>query len=326
MPHLPSNYIAANFLAANHLPGGTGTAVPTAPPATPTNGNAILAFPNYPDSTYVAVAFSGGSWQPALPLANLRNRELAKVARSTAATLVATQFQVDLGVTRGVRVFAIPKHTLSAGARIRIRGSATAGVFTSPVYDTGWLDVWPRIYAPGSLPWGHPSFWTGRLSAEDAEGYNIGFVHVAADVQTARYWLWEIDDTANPDGYVDLARLFMASGWQPSINMEFGAGYGWEDATTSQQSLGGVEYYDERPRRRVFAFMIGNLPVDEALTQPFEMQRLLGKAGQLFFVFNPTDTYHMHRRSFLATMRELSPLQLPYHDASTAAFTLQEVL
>lgn len=286
----------------------------------------ILAHPNHVDSSFYSVVFSGGNWQLTLPLTNLADPRLAKVARSTDAALAATQFDVDLGTPRSIRVFAIPRHNITIQGRIRIRASNTAGVFTAPAYDTGWIDVWTEVYAPNSVEWEHPSFWFGKLSGEEAADYDIAFIHVASASKDARYWRFEIDDTANPDGYVELSRLFMAPGWQPTVNMGRGAELGVETDTTVERSLGGIHFYDRQKPRRVARFTLPLLGADEALGQAFEMQRQLGIDRQLFYIFDPADTYNLHRRSFLGTIRELTPLEFPYVDRVTTAFQLEEVL
>ena len=286
----------------------------------------ILGFPNHADATYYTVGLSGGSWVAGLPLTNLRDERLAKVARSTDDALASTKFVIDMGVSRPILLFCIPRCNISRDGLIRIRGSESADGITAAVYDTGWVDVWTRIYVFGSLPWGHPSFWDGKLAAEDAAYYDVAFIHVAATEQTARYWSWEIDDTTNADTYVELSRLFMAPGWQPTINMQYGATFGVETDTTAEKSLGGVEYYDRQAPRRTAKFVVGNLDEDEALANAFEMQRTLGIDRQLYLVWDSDDTDNLHRRSILATMRSLTPLEFPYFDAATAAFQLQEVL
>jgi len=252
--------------------------------------------------------------------------QLADVARSTNDTNASTKFEVNLDVQRAVRVFVIPKHNLSTAAQYRIRGSNTAGVFTSPVYDTGWLDVWGVVYPPFTLPWGHPSWWTLQLSAEDAEGYNIGLIHVAPDDQIAQYWLFEFDDTTNPDGYVELARLHMSQGWQPSINASYGLQIGWETDTTSERSLGSVDYFDRRDPRRVVQMQFDNLPIDEVMVQAFEAYRRLGLDVQLVFILDPDDTANLHRRSFLATIKKMSSITYPYVGRGSVPFELKEVL
>ncbi len=289
--------------------------------------NCVLAFPNRVDDTSeVATAFSGGNWQSSLPLGNLKDDLLSNVARSLNDNLSSTNFDLDLGARRDIRVLGIPRHTISRSGKIRVQTSNTFGDFSTPTHDTGWSDVWPVVYPFGSLPFGHPSFWDGKLSQEEAEDYNIGWSLVLPAAINAQYWRFEIDDTANPKGFVDISRLFLAPGWQPTINMSYRNNLGWADDTRSERSLGGVEYFDRRDGRRISRFSIEYIPEDEAMSWPFEMQRLLGTDGQLYFIYNPDDTIHQVRRRFLARMERLSPISQPVFAHSSTSFQLTEVL
>lgn len=287
----------------------------------------ILAFTNFADANTVYTPTLGsGSWSTALPLTNLQDVRLAKVARSSDVQLASTKFEIDLKTARQLRLFSIPKHTLSTAALFRIRISNTAGDFTTPVYDTGWIAVWPVVYPWQSLEWTHPSFWTGRLAPEDAAGYNIGLLHVAATEQRGRYVLFEIDDTTNTDGYIDLSRLFLATGYQPTKNAAFGFQISIETETQRERSLGGVDYFDRREPRRIARMSINNNTVDEVMVNLFEMHRRSGIDGQIMFVFDPDDTVQMHRRSFLANQRSINPIDYPYAGRANATIELQEVL
>jgi hypothetical protein len=295
-----------------------------------TASNCILAYPNRVDSTYYSVAFtepSTGAWNPDLPLSNLRDPLLSNVARSDTDDTADTQFVVDLGAPRDIKVISIPSHNLSrTGSTWRARGYSDSGL-SALVYDTGTLDVWPIVYPFGSLPFHHPSFWDGKIEPEVAAGgYPMPIVHVADVAQVAQYWKFEFDDTSNADGYVELSRLVLAPGWQPPVNMQYGAQLGWETDTTFETSLGGVRFHTRRDGRRVARFVLRNIPEDDAMVWPFEMMRELGVDGQVMFVFNPTDTAHLARRSFLATLRRLSPLEFVSFDNMQIAFELEEVL
>ncbi|MBF0334929.1 MAG: hypothetical protein HQL40_14990, partial [Alphaproteobacteria bacterium] len=140
----------------------------------------------------------------------------------------------------------------------------------------------------------------GKVTEEDAEGYAMPFVHVLPQAVNARYWRVEIDDSANPAGHIDLARLFLAPGWQPSRNMSLGVKAGWLDDSVIEMSLGGAQHVDQRPKRRVVQFELRHLPDAEVLAGAFDAQGQLGVTGQLFYVFDPADTEQLHRRALLA--------------------------
>lgn len=288
--------------------------------------NCVLAHPDrvLADPAFATVAITGGSWQAGLPLANLLRPEFAYLARSTDLAAASTQFWVDLGVTRDIRVAAVPRSNLSSAAQIRLRGCTAQDAGTA-VCDTGWTDIYPVIYPPGSLFWGNPSLWRGRMSAEDAALFPMPWSHVWPGSRIARWWLLEISDPANPAGYVQLPRILLSPGWQPSLNMVYGASLAIEDPSLTATSLGGAVFFDRRTKSRVVRFSLADLPDSEALVQANDMVQRLGTSGQLFFAWDPQTPQHAHRRDFLARMRTLSALEAAAFGRMTATYELVEI-
>jgi hypothetical protein len=299
--------------------------------------NCILAAPNYVDTEprFADVRFSGGIWKPTLPLTNLRSRFLADVARSVNASNDSTQLIIDLGQQRDIRVAAVPNASVSRNANGRLRGYANATLdangdvipssLTGLVCDSGWKPWYPVVYPFGSLPYPHPSFWDGKLSEEDADGYPIPWIHVFPSAQIARFWKFEVSDQTNPNKFVDLTRIILAPGWQPKLNMIYGASTAWESETQIDSSLGGARFYDVRPKRRVVQFSFDYLEQDEALSRAFDINFRLGVDKQFFWIFDPDDTFHLHRRSFLATLRQLSQFEYPVFNRLKVGFSAEEV-
>lgn len=294
-------YWAGRFFGGAAAAGGGATAT--------TNPVPLFGWPLWSDSSVsYTVTLSGGSWRAALPLSRVVDRRMAKFARSTDATLLSTQFEVDLGVARSVGVLALPKHTMGLTAAVRWRGSNNAGSFGSPVYDSGWRAAWPS-----------------GVSIEDAHGINVATVHIPTTPQTARYWLCEISDTGNAAGYIDLHRVVIAGAWYPSTGIAPGARIGAEDDTVRTVTEGGAAFYLEKRIRRTWDFAIPDLGETEALTRAWKLQRQLGKHGQLFFVFDANDTL-MHERAFLCVMRDVNPIELAAAAYHAATFRLLEEL
>ena len=281
-------------------------------------GRPVFGFPIYSD--YTGTGVSGGSWlnTATVKLANVLDPRLAVVARSTNATTGATQFTVNLGTPRPIGIIAIPAHSISASGKVRVTASG---------YDSGWVDVNPVIYPAGVLPSWHPSYTTRKLTVEEYATYRVGFTLVPTTPVTAQSWTIAIDDTTNPAGYVDVGRIVLAAGWTPTLGIQKGHQLDFLTSTTSTEVDGGAEYFNTRPVRRRQQFTL-NLPVDEALSFPFEMMRKLGTSGQLYFVFDATDVEHLVRRSFLATLRKLGTIEWPYAASkrNAAAFEVVEVL
>jgi len=283
--------------------------------------NAILAYGNLID----AASLSGGSWLPALPLTNLQDRRLGKIARSTTAGTSDTKFDIDLGSTKLFRVVALVNHNFSLAAQYRVR-SSTVPTFASTVDDSGWVDVWPVIYPFGTLPWGHPSWWGGRTSAEIIAGYRAPVVYTLPVSSNAQYVRVEISDPTNGVGYVNLGRVFIADGWQPVRNMVYGASLAWEDRSEVQEGPSGAEFYNPRAAPRVARIALENMSQDEAMATAFEIQRTAGVTQEVFFIWDPADDTHSLRREFLGRLRSLSPIENPGPDRWRSPFEIKELL
>ncbi len=85
----------------------------------------IFGTPNHLKATYFAPVIGGGDWDTNNWLTNLQNKFFINKAISTDATAASSKFDVDLAVSRDVKVFAIPNSNVSANGKIRVRASNT---------------------------------------------------------------------------------------------------------------------------------------------------------------------------------------------------------
>lgn len=138
--------------------------------------NIIFGAPIYSDAQLLNTPTpTGGSWLATLPLTNLQDRRLSKVARSTNALITSTQFTIGNGaVNRPVGLVAIPKHTISSVGTIRARlfsGGPTLN--TQLDFGTGWSSVGTptRSAAAFTDTNGIPYDLIGDDSAAALEGY-----------------------------------------------------------------------------------------------------------------------------------------------------------
>lgn len=283
--------------------------------------NAIIAYGNQID----VATLTGGSWLTTLPLTNLQDRKIGKVARSTDATTASSKFDIDFGGTRLMRVIGLIGHNLTTAGKYRIRLSTVAD-FSTTVLDSGWLDVWPIVYPSGTLPWGAPNWWSGTYSAEEIASYTGTISYILSASTNARYLRIEFDDTANTDGYVQLGRVFAGDGWQPVRNIVYGAALGWIDRTEVQEALSGHESFNARRSPRVARFGLEAMGESEAMAVAFELQRSMGVNKELMFVWDPADTTHALRRQFLGRLRTLSPIENVGPDRWRAPFEVKELI
>lgn len=100
--------------------------------------NIFLAWQNRADEG----TLSSGSWLSTLPLTNLQNRQVQKVARSTDATNASTKFDLDLLEAKSIGVLALVVHNISSSGDVRITASNDATAYNNdlPVSDltSGW--------------------------------------------------------------------------------------------------------------------------------------------------------------------------------------------
>lgn len=177
------------------------------------------------------------------------------------------------------------------------------------VIDSGVIDAYPA-----------------GVTAEDVDGLNVPHVYVASAAASGRYVRWEIADTTNSAGYIDVARLWVSGAYEPTYNASYGAKLGLESDTTRSITDGGAAIYQAKPIRRSLNFALDNVVESEAFASPWKIQRLANKSGQMFVVFDQADTTLLHERSFLCVLRELSALEFSQALYNAVGFQLVEEL
>jgi hypothetical protein len=198
----------------------------------------------------------------------------------------------------------------------------------APIYDSSLLPVWLPFYPQGSLPWGHPALWDGKISVEDQDGYQFDFIRAFPDNVIARYGRIEINDPDNPAGYIEMARCIQAPAWQTPIGqgMQWGATVKWASEATKTRAPFGPRTVDETGKWREVTCTIRVDSREMAMAIMMEMQRRLGQAGELVFIFDPTaDSQAMWQASFLCNMDELDPITFAGFSNTTAGFKLVEI-
>lgn len=285
--------------------------------------NVSMAWPNIIDETTV----SGGSWMASLPVTNVQNNRISKVARSANALLASTLLNIDMGATpSSIGLLALVVHNLSASAKVRIRADDAAD-FATPTYDSGWLNVWPVGIIPQNLlEWEEDNFWLGTVSQNAIAGYRAPFTHYLPTALPMRYWRIEIDDTGNSDGWVQIGRVFLGKVWSPAYNMTYGMSIGYSDASASESSLTGEEFFDVRTRYRVHKFDLGFLSKEEALTYVLAMQQQLGTSGELLISADRSDAENVPRTCFLGRMVSMAPVTAAFYQGWTTSFDIREIL
>lgn len=279
----------------------------------------MIAFPNRIDQA----TLSGGSWLSALPLTNLQDIRYARKARTANLLAASGVINIDLGQQRDIRLVALIAHNLTELATIRIRGSAADPTFAVTSFDSGSISAYPAVDSL-SLAWEDPSFWFGVIDAERRAYYPSHAIFLMDAPAFARYIRIEMLDTSNPDGFIDLGRVFVGPAWFPEVGISPGFQIGHEDATTVEESVGRTEYFDQRPLVRVMRFSLDWLQTNEVFGSVFDFERQLGISGEAFVVPFPDQPERITQTAFPCRMRQLSPAELPSFGVWQKNFELKE--
>ena len=245
--------------------------------------NIVIATP----ALVEAATITASNEVAAMPAASLKLRPGANLWRAT--SLASVYLEIDLGAAYAINLIALLYTNASSAATWRIRGATSQPNLTAaPGYDSGSLSHWP---VAGLSDWA----WTHALK----------FLDVA---QNFRWWRIDIDDAANPAGYYQAGRLYIASAWQGGRNYDYGIQYGWEDPSEDARTQGGQSVTLDMAQRRVLQFTINNLTEAEAFANAFEIDRLRGKKRDVLVIPNPTSAAQIMRQTVCGKIEDLSPL------------------
>jgi hypothetical protein len=140
------------------------------------------------------------------------------------------------------------------------------------------------------------------------------------------YWRFDLIDPTNPAGYLHIGRPFFGSRWQPVHGMAVGASIGYEARDLAKEMDSGAEQFVDRTPRRVVRFNIEAQTEDEAVMRVLEMQRQLGSSREVIFAWDTGDTLYQPTRTFIARLRQLSPVRCLSRGIWSATFEVAELL
>jgi len=291
--------------------------------------NCLICATNYadPNGFYNPTFLSGpngGAWSDSAPLANMQSPQLAYAARSLNCVPSDTAFICDLGVTRSIATVVLPNHNLSQSASYTINIFKDAALtLLAGTYSNTLSRV---IYPFGSVPFEDPHWYNGQYTPEEFSQFQMPVLGLFTPAALGRYVQVLITDPTNSAGYIQLPRLFVSPGYQPSYNMSYGAQLVPVDPSIVTRTLGGYRSIDQRTKYREFHLTIPTLPNAEAWSQVFDQTFALGLSKQVFFSANPQDATNLFRFSFLANLSRLDPITMSYYGYSGVAYSFIEVV
>lgn len=291
------------------------------------NQNILLAAKDYiaQGTTLTPSLFLSG--YPASYYKNARQWEFARFVGTSAAETYTVE---DLGATRAIKLFAVLKHNMGNLGLWRVRAANSVAALTAaPVYDSGWMDAQPYDSSYGVDDWGTFD-WGSETGFEFTEGINRNSYHPTPDVVNARYVRYDFNDEAEiywrTDNYLQMARVWASDGYQPSLNMQYGAEIVLDDTTDEAESRNQVRHYSPlkvKARRLVAQF--NDLPKDELLRNVFgPLYMQLGKAGELIAILSPLEPHNFVYEAIYGNLTQTDSGKYTFHDRMTSTLSVKE--
>jgi hypothetical protein len=223
----------------------------------------------------------------------------------------------DFGEDLAVEAVVALAHNFSPSAMVQLRLAASADAVTiSKAVDSGSVSVWPASGKPDDPDW--PS-WFSLLLVENATPY--------------RYGRLDIFDPLNPEGYVQVGRLFAGPAFVPTDNVDINPSLNLVSPGEVVVSPFGRTYADDRgPPSRFLTIPISAIDKAELTDELFELQRYCGTARDFAFCLTPAATTDFHKFALQARFDQLQAAQAqPFwnsagHQVWQTTLTLAEVL
>lgn len=275
----------------------------------------------------LAAAFSEGVWSPSLPLTNLvADGYIAQPARCVDPTTPAsTKLKMTWSAPQTVNLLAVLFHTLSYTSRYRLTAADYDGSFLTPAYETGWIDVYPRIWPTSALRYEATNWWAGQaLEADLALRPRNLWISFPEDVITKAIRL-EFDDSASEAPILDLGGVWVADSFTPAFNFERGRQLGMIPRDLVDEADSGRLFGSWRMPRRKLSAQWANLSDEEALRFG-DMAVRLGTFGQVLFVPDGDDQASLFREAFPATFERPPEPVFTWPGLNTCTATFREVL
>lgn len=259
------------------------------------------------------------------PLSNLKNRRLSATARSTDSNPTNTLIDIDLGANpEPANIFAIirPNWT-SLQDQWRLTAGTSKG--SNNHYDSGWQTGFPRVYTLADRPFETENWWFGALASWELDAYPKDVLWPLPDMVTARWWRLELNMFSAM--YAEIGRLWLGQSWRPTRDAVRDT-IAYEDLSQTQESLGGVQFFDVRPKRRVYQFSLPFLTEEEGFGEALELQRRSGITGDVIVLPDADDLVRGHKRNFYGRIRQMDALErtAQRYGLTSAGFVIEELL
>ncbi len=254
------------------------------------------------------VAFTGGDWvaTDTVKLANLLNLKPASYARTETAAEADTELVVTFGAARRIdHVYLSNTNATDAGTVTIIADGDTIAAD---------VDLVPTTHTPvgGYIPFGRQSA-TGKVPTDERGPNGVSCLVVLDEPVDVTELSLEFSDTANPDGYFQIANVWAGMSARPEFAPIAGAfTIGPVEESRRRRSLGGTLHARRLWLRRRVTAALEYSGADEALATWLETaMRVGGTQPILFSLLPPTHiaAVDQPRTTILGVLEEPTPVE-----------------
>lgn len=319
--------------------------------------NVSLSYPNRVGECTLTQTIA--NWLSTLPLSNIKNPVLKKVARTVSGVnAVGNEISVTFGLVlpkrREIGCVAIANHNFTTNAKVRIQGFYNSNFTNTAIqisngktaqFDSGLnYFAYPRLFAPesGKYPFTDPNWWYGTIESDRLREYTPLATFYPDKNYEIMSLLITITDTNNLDNYLEFGRVFLGRTLEPKNNPEYGdISQGYVDLSETTRAKSCTKYHFVRPKMRTLSCVLKHLDKDEAFGGFYDAQREVGLTGEMLYAFskpeykgsvngdggiNMTTDKSFYQRSFLCNFSDLSPVDMPYVNGYATALKLEEIV
>lgn len=238
------------------------------------------------------------------PLNNIQDRILGRYAKTNLITTF-TIFTISLpSIYSNWAVLGVINTNFKPAQKYKIETASDIG-FTTDLFSTGWL----------TLPTDNPN--------PSQQKQNIFFVApIGARSQYIRIFIEAVPGGDN----VKIGRVFVGDAIKFKQGLSRGTELAYQNETIVQESLGGVEYFDEKPFRRKFSFSIDYINNYDAYAMAARLDEECGISKEVLLIADDAEISFSNQRNFLGRFSQLSPLKTPYLNYNQKAFEIIEIV
>lgn len=210
------------------------------------------------------------------------------------------------------------------------KDAGSAGAFTGTNWTIRRLPtnelIWPLSAGYGASAWGDFQ-WDGD---EDIFINSLFTVRPPALLVfpnggiTARYFHISLADLTNTKTYLDISKIIVSPGWQPSVNVEKNWSIKLVDKSKRTFSKGSQLYVDSVPQYKEISVTFSNLDKTEMMQNLAEVDRQLGSGIPMLVVLDPSNIANLSTLSIYGSQTNLTPIIEPYKDLTKKTLVIQE--